>query len=142
MALGATDPRTLAATVARLWRPPSVSDAVLLAFYRAWLVSFPVGLVSGLAGLAAFGAAIARQPFIGGRGIVVLVVVGLVPVILRHSLPLLAAARLGYVTRRGVPIRPAEEPRRFWFWVAATAVLTVIEIAVAAYLLSVAIGPS
>lgn len=121
-----------------MWSPPGVSDGALLALYRAWLVTFPIGMVSGLVGIAALAAGLARRPFTSGSTLCVLVVGGLVPVILRHCMPLLTAARLGYLTRGGVPVRPTEEPRRFWFWVAATAVPVTVEVAVAVYLVSVA----
>jgi hypothetical protein len=136
----ATEGRTSAGRLSRLWRPSGVSDRLVLTLYRAWLVSAPFGAVSTVMALAGFGAAVAQRPFIGGKAILFLLAVGLVPVIIRHCMPLLTAARSSYLTRRGVPIRRTEQPRRYWFWVAATALPAAIELAVAAYLLSVALS--
>src|SRR5512141_2829058 len=103
MPRGTTDPRTVAVRVSALWHPADVSDPILLAFYRLWLVSFPLGGAALIVGIAAFGAAIARRPFTNEKTLVLLIVMGLVPVSIRHSMHLMSVARLGYLTRRGVP---------------------------------------
>ena len=139
MPLEPTDPRTAAVTITRLWRPMGVLDPVVLALYRSWLVSLLPGIVSLAVALTAFGADIARRPFINGKALFLIIVLAMVPLIIRLSMQFASAARLGFFTRRGVPVRRTEQPRRYWCWVAAMASTLAIETAAAAYLISAAL---
>ena len=122
--------------LSRLWRLPTVAEnPTALTLYRAWLVTFPISIVSMLVVTVAIALwLIRRQNLIPGGVLFDLVAVGILPSIFRQSLWLWLAFRKGFWTRKGAAIRRDEQPCRYWSWTGAMLLVTAIWTGAAVFL--------
>jgi hypothetical protein len=131
----------IAKGLSQAWRPSNLDGSwITLALYRGWLITFPVSIIVFLTLVIAFLLGLfLRPPPISGFVFMLGVAFLMLPQIFRYALWLRLALLRGYWTRKGARVTRADQPVRYWSWVAVGVVVFVVPAAVATALMWFAI---
>jgi hypothetical protein len=131
----------IAKGLSQAWRPSNLDGSwITLALYRGWLITFPISIIAFSILVVAFLLDVLLQPPpISGFAFMLGVAFLLLPQIFHYALWLRLALQRGYWTRKGARVTRADQPVRYWSYVAVGVVVFVVPAAAATALVWFAI---